>query len=189
MPIDYLDALEADRPATFALFRPYQAAWTDERTPRQDFHALVRLMHRVGDRAEAEHFLRSNLLVSADDGITWFLDDPGLDLYTELFGVGKRGEFAAAITAFQAQFAAPLTNGQGGGFQVGFETVPASPGLAKYLLQREPAHVAFEYLRLDVIEATLVGLKEDSEQLLFLEWRNGAWEIIGTGYHTVVRDG
>ena len=94
-----------------------------------------------------------------------------------------------AITAFRAQFAAPLKVGAGGCFQVGFETVPGSACLEKYFLRKEPCYFGFEYLSKDSIEATLEGLKEDSKQLLFLRWAKGVWEIIGTGYGTVDREG
>jgi hypothetical protein len=188
MPIDYLKALEASRPATYAKIRRFEQLWSRDRVTREDFHAFVRLMHHVGSKAEAEHFLRSNLLVSADNGESWFLDDAGLDLYTELFGTAKRDEFAAAIAAFRLQFSAPLAKGGGGGFMVGYETKPRSVCLDKYLMRNEPCYVRFEYESKDYIEATLESLKPESEQLLFLRWVKGVWEIIGTSYCTVIRE-
>jgi hypothetical protein len=188
LPIDYLEALEASRPAVYAEFQPFQELWSRDRVTQDHFHAFVRLMHRTGDIAEAEHFLCSNLLVSADDGLSWFLDDAGLNLYTELFGTAKREEFAAAVAAFEVQFSARLTKGAGGGFMVEFETRPRAAALGPYLLRGEPCAVRFEYESKDSIEAQLWNLKSE-DQLLFLRWVKGIWEILGTGYGTRVSKG
>jgi hypothetical protein len=140
----------------------------------------VRLLDRTGCSAEAEYLLRSNLLVSEDDGRSLSVDDAGLDLYLELFGTAKREEFAAAIAAFAVQFVARLTKGAGGGFFVGYETVPRSACLDRYQMRNQPCYVRFEYEQRNAIEAWLESLASE-DQLLVLRWANGVWEIIGNG--------
>jgi hypothetical protein len=179
--------IEKAPPATRKAFRNFENGWSRGQGTRRDFYRLVRLLHRTGCSSEAEYFLRSNLLFSKDDGLSLSVDDAGLDLYEELFGTARQEEFAAAIAAFAVQFAAPLTRGAGGGFLVGYQTVPRAGCLTKYRMRNKRCAVHFEYGHRDYIEAEFWSLKSE-DQLLFLRWVKGVWEIIGTGCCTVVRE-
>jgi hypothetical protein len=182
------EAIKAASPAALRALRKFERAWYRNQGTRGDFFNLVKLLQRAGCPTEAEYLLRSNLLVSEDDGRSLSVDDAGLDLYVELFGTAKREEFAAAIAAFSIQFSAPLTRGAGSGFFVGYHTKPRRACLDKFRLRNEPCIVHFEYDHQDYIEAQLWSLKSE-DQLLFLRWVEGVWEIIGTGYCTVVSEG
>jgi hypothetical protein len=187
MPGLDLAAVRAVSPAALAAVQQFERAWSQNQGTRADLFDLVRLLHRAGCSTEAEYLLRSNLLVSEEDGRSLSVDDAGLDLYTELFGTARREEFAAAIGAFALQFPAPLTDGAGGGFFVGYYTTARSACLAKYRMQHEPCYVRFEHDHRTNLDAWLECLTAE-DQLLALRWTNRVWEIIGTGVSTQVYD-
>ena len=98
----------------------------------------------------------------------------------ELFGTARQEEFASAIAAFAVQFVAPLEKGAGGGFNVGYHTIPQSACLEEFRMRKEPCYVRFEYEKRNTMEAWLECLTAE-DQILVLRWANLAWEIIGEG--------
>jgi hypothetical protein len=182
------EAIEAASPAALRAFRKFERSWSRNQGTRGDFFNIVRLLQRAGCARQAEMFLRANLWVSAEEGWSRWVDDAALDLYVELFGTARREEFAAAIAAFATQFAAPLTRGAGGGFFVGYHTVPRSACFAQYRMQNEPCYVRFEYDHPINLDAWLES-QTSEDQIVVLRWASGVWEIIGKGILTQVYDG
>ncbi len=95
MPFLDWEAIETASPEAYRATQRFQQAASRGRGTRGDFFALVRLLNRTGCHTAAEYFLRSNLLVSEEDGQALSVDDAGLDLYAELFGTARHQEFAA----------------------------------------------------------------------------------------------
>src|SRR5262249_41303211 len=146
---------------------------------------LVKLLHHAGCSTEAEYLLRANLLVASEDEQFLLEEKNRVALHIELFGTAKQEEFAATIAAFSKQFSAKLTKEAGGTFCKGFHTVPRSASLTKYRMRDEQCYVRFDY-ESRAFEAQLESLRPEAEQLLFFRWEKGEWQIIGTGYNTVV---
>jgi len=149
--------------------------WSDRATKKDEYHALIRLMYDVGDQDDAEWHLRENLLVS-EDMITWVLDESALALYTELFGLGKRKEFNDAIAAFPASFSANLSEGVGGGFDVGFTVTSTNACFEIYGMRNRSCFVRFQYFAKDFVEATM---QSERGQILFFKCVDLNWVLGG----------
>jgi hypothetical protein len=189
MPLLDVDAIEGADPSALVALRQFEGRWAAGKATRRDFLDLVKLLHRIGCSTDAEYLLRINLLVASEEDESLSEEKDRLALYMELFGAAKQEEFAAAISAFSKQFSAKLTNGAGSTFLAGFHTVPRSACLKKYRLRNEQCYIRFEYEKKDFVEGQLESVKPDSDQLVFLRWVGVVWEIVGTGYCTVVDEG
>jgi len=176
-----LGAIEAADTTALEAFRQFEDLWHHRKATRDDFFNLVKLLCHVGCSTEAEYLLRTNLLLVSEDEQSLYEDKDRLALYLELFGTAKQEELAVAIAAFTKQFCAQLRSKAGASFFVGYNTEPRCDDLEKYGLRNELCAVHFEYDHKDYIEAQVWSLTAE-DQLIFLRWINGRWEIIGTGY-------
>lgn len=174
-------ALDSAAAAEYA--RVTALIYRDEDEMWADLIQLVKLLHRVGCTREADSLLRANLLVR----------ESGRAIYVELFGTAKQDEFSTVIDAFAAQFFAELEPaGSHGLFYRWYLTKPQHNCLRQYRLRDEPCSVVFNYdgnsaAGDDYFQAEIQSLKLD-DQLIFLRWIKGSWEIVGTAMSCLVSD-